>query len=299
MEPVRDPEITPEAAVAIPGEVSRVGLRLPEGLSYDDWARAGTLIQDIGKAVPWWLGDWLSYGEARYGEKYTRAVADTGYSAQTLMNVASVCRRVDASRRREGLSFAHHAEVAALPPDAQVAWLERAGRDRLSVSALRAAIRTSRGREAPGAPKEGQAAGSPPAALPGLPNGAANGTPGNDDSEWRSPGVSRAREAEGDGRDWPAREEGGEPPAPRAVDRGDRFRARVAEIGAACDELATLRGLDKDAWFTYRLRDGGELAVARAMIERSYPVLAWLANLTATARAEGRRYEASDLRRAG
>jgi hypothetical protein len=33
------------------------------------------------------------------------------------MNAASVCRKFETSRRREDLTFKHHAEVAALPTD--------------------------------------------------------------------------------------------------------------------------------------------------------------------------------------
>ena len=50
----------------------------------------------------------------------------TGY--QTLRNLAWVARSFETSRRRDSLSFAHHAEVAALPQAEQELWLNRAER---------------------------------------------------------------------------------------------------------------------------------------------------------------------------
>jgi len=56
---------------------------------------------------------------AKWGGKYEEAVRETGYDEGTLRNSASVCRRVEMSRRRDKLSFAHHAEVAKLPAEEQ------------------------------------------------------------------------------------------------------------------------------------------------------------------------------------
>jgi hypothetical protein len=47
------------------------------------------------------------------------------------------------SRRRDNLSFGHHATVAALPPPLQDEWLDRAERDDLSVMKLRQAVKVS------------------------------------------------------------------------------------------------------------------------------------------------------------
>jgi hypothetical protein len=42
------------------------------------------------------------------------------------MNMAYVAGRFAPERRRAELSFSHHAEVAALAPDEQEEWLDRA-----------------------------------------------------------------------------------------------------------------------------------------------------------------------------
>ena len=33
-----------------------------------------------------WIGDWLNYGERKWGEKYKEALEKTGYDYQTLRN---------------------------------------------------------------------------------------------------------------------------------------------------------------------------------------------------------------------
>ena len=96
-----------------------VGLRLPASLSFERWQALGRRIGSITNASSWWLGDWALYGEGSYGEKYKQAIAVTGLDYQTLRNYAWVAGRFDLSRRRDKLSFGHHAELAALPEHEQ------------------------------------------------------------------------------------------------------------------------------------------------------------------------------------
>ncbi|MDQ6778590.1 MAG: hypothetical protein M3071_20735 [Actinomycetota bacterium] len=100
-------------------------------------------IGGVSRRVGWWLGDWLRYGNARFGERYSRAARITGYDTQTLMNMTYVASRFDVSRRRENLSWSHHAELAALPPGDQDYWLERARTEALSIRDLRLEMRRS------------------------------------------------------------------------------------------------------------------------------------------------------------
>lgn len=70
--------------LVVPGKASPVGLSLPDGLSYSEWRGIGDNLKSIESGILWWIGDWLRYGEKRYGEKYKEAVEATGYSYQTL-----------------------------------------------------------------------------------------------------------------------------------------------------------------------------------------------------------------------
>jgi hypothetical protein len=110
------------------------------------WIQWGRWLGTVGRGSGWWIGDWVRYGNARYGERYKLVASITGYDTQTLMNMAYVTSRFAPSRRREGLSFSHHAEVAALCQEEQEHWLDRAMFERLSVRALRAELRRGPGR---------------------------------------------------------------------------------------------------------------------------------------------------------
>jgi hypothetical protein len=121
----RSPARVP-ATIVLPGTITGTGLELHEGLAHDRWQQVGTTLAAIGRAHQWWLGDWLNYGERTYGREYTEAVELTGYEAATLRNLAWVAGRVEISRRRDNLSFAHHREVAKLPPSEQDRWLAHA-----------------------------------------------------------------------------------------------------------------------------------------------------------------------------
>lgn len=105
------------------------------------WIQWGRWLGTVGRGSGWWIGDWVRYGNARYGERYKLVASITGYDTQTLMNMAYVTSRFEPARRRESLSFSHHAEVAALCREEQDRWLERATLERLSVRALRAELR--------------------------------------------------------------------------------------------------------------------------------------------------------------
>ena len=124
--------------------LSAVAWRPRDEMPLSDWVEQGRKLGLLGRSAGWWIGDWLNYGNAAYGERYVRAARITGYDVQTLMNMTYVASRFEPSRRREGLSWSHHAEVAALEPKAQTRFLDRAQHERLSVRDLREEIRRER-----------------------------------------------------------------------------------------------------------------------------------------------------------
>ncbi|MFC0437593.1 LmbU family transcriptional regulator [Kutzneria buriramensis] len=123
---------------------TRVGLRLPAGLSFEEWKQAGPKLFRIADSSAWCLGDWLIHGQERYGDRYRIATQEAGLDYQTLRNYAWIARKFDITRRRERLSFQHHAEVASLPIEQQDLWLDRAEQFGWSRNQLR---RNLRGRD--------------------------------------------------------------------------------------------------------------------------------------------------------
>jgi len=112
-------------------------------LEHPDWVAAGFRLGSIGRAAQWWVGDWIRYGTARWGEKYVEAARITGYDVHSLRNMAYVASRFELSLRRDNLTWSHHALLAALEPDEQRHWLDRASSDRMSVTDLRIELRVA------------------------------------------------------------------------------------------------------------------------------------------------------------
>lgn len=123
---------------------TRTSLSLPASMSIDAWQNVGERISRISDASTWWLGDWIIFGQARYPDRYKRAVVDTGLDYQTLRNYAWIARKFDPSRRRPKLSLQHHIEVAHLTEDQQDIWLDRAERFKWSKTTLRRYLRSPR-----------------------------------------------------------------------------------------------------------------------------------------------------------
>jgi hypothetical protein len=108
-------------------------------------AARGTALKNVEGSIMWWIGDWLRYGEQRkWGEKYTHAVEATGFDIGTLRNAKSLAGTFDLSRRRDNLSWSHHAEVAALDHDEQDALLNFAESEGWSQKELRRRVSQSK-----------------------------------------------------------------------------------------------------------------------------------------------------------
>jgi hypothetical protein len=113
-------------------------------MEHPEWVAAGRRLGAIGRASQWWMGDWLRYGVGKWGEKYVEASKITGYDVGSLRNMASLSAQFDLSRRRDNLTWCHHAAVASLDTNEQDYWLDRAATLRLSVADLRIELRSAR-----------------------------------------------------------------------------------------------------------------------------------------------------------
>ncbi|MFF4911039.1 LmbU family transcriptional regulator [Streptomyces sp. NPDC001260] len=130
--------------VGTQAKVQKSGMIFPENLSERSWERIGTSLRELVNSSAWWLADWLNFGETTYGwRRYREAIERTGLDYQTLRNYAWVGRRYELHRRRDSLSFAHHAEVARLSPPEQDYWLRKAEQQKWSRNELRRTVRAS------------------------------------------------------------------------------------------------------------------------------------------------------------
>jgi hypothetical protein len=122
---------------------SPTSFSLPDNMPIETWSRLGTQLFRFSEASCWWIGDWLVYGETKYRDRYKRAMSDTSLDYKTLRNYSWVARRFDPSRRRTSLTFQHHVEVAALPPEEQDYWLDMAEKFEWSRNELRRQLKAS------------------------------------------------------------------------------------------------------------------------------------------------------------
>src|SRR5947209_15826562 len=84
---------TEDAALAIPGRAVACGLELQPGLPFEEWAEVGRTLGRMDRALRWWIGDWLAYGEREFGEAYAQEMDATGLSYVSLAHCAWIASR--------------------------------------------------------------------------------------------------------------------------------------------------------------------------------------------------------------
>jgi hypothetical protein len=112
------------------GVLSANSWSFPASMTQDDWKGAGFSIARVEGAMNWWLGDWWNYGCKAYGDRKEMVESDDwqGPSYNTCANVAYVASTFQSSRRRELVTFGHHAECTSLPEaeqDTVLDWCEK------------------------------------------------------------------------------------------------------------------------------------------------------------------------------
>lgn len=131
-----------EKDLGIPGAVTPVALELPENLSYDEWEMVGSKLKSIEGSILWWVGDWLNFGERKYGETYSQALDATEKNYQTLADAKWVAGRFGFSFRNENLSWSHHRVAAG--EENPTRWLDLAEKEGWTKEDLRRQIQLSR-----------------------------------------------------------------------------------------------------------------------------------------------------------
>ena len=130
-------------------------LSLPENTSFKQWEKLGKDLFQAARDLPWMIGDWLNFGERKYGERYAQALEMGRYDYVTLRKCSWVCRHVPPERRRPSsvLSFKHHEVITPLEPEEQEEMLDLAERESLTVEELRYEVKRLRDPSLPGPPQ--------------------------------------------------------------------------------------------------------------------------------------------------
>ncbi len=137
----------PKELFSARSRASRIGLALQPGIEFERWRKIGVQVGTLADASAWWIGDWLIFGQRAFPDRYRSAIEATGFSYQTLRNYAWVAGQFPVYRRRDNLSFGHHAEVASLDEEHQEIWLVRAASRGWSRNVLRNELRAASGRD--------------------------------------------------------------------------------------------------------------------------------------------------------
>jgi hypothetical protein len=125
--------------------VTRTGIEFREDLSFDEWDALGQKLCEAEKSLGFIIGDWINYGEKRYGDKYDEALERTGLSYDTLRHYAYVARKIEMCLRKHNLDYSLHATVAKLKTNEEKHhWLDMAEKHKLTVRRLRKSINFGR-----------------------------------------------------------------------------------------------------------------------------------------------------------
>ncbi len=130
--------------------VTPVGLVVEREMDREEWQQIGQGLRQFHDGLHWMIGDAARYAGIRHDLTYEEMEQLTGFAVKTLYNDAYVAQRIEISRRRENLSIAHHAEVAATPKAWQEALLNYVEERNLARGKLRklvAALRDDGGED--------------------------------------------------------------------------------------------------------------------------------------------------------
>jgi len=84
---------------------------------FEEWASLMATFNQMAESSPFWRGDLYLKGEEWYGVDVATSIFEPDkWRLKTWQNNASICSFIEATRRREELSYSHHAEVAYLKP---------------------------------------------------------------------------------------------------------------------------------------------------------------------------------------
>lgn len=143
-------DLTPTA----PATGSPVSLTIAPDVTFDQWVDVGRPILNAAAMSPWYIGDWLLYAEQRWatnetGDEITserarirRAVASVAnVDLESLRSYRWVAGNIEPARRRAGVSWSHHQQVAALAPEIADPLLAQAETEGWSMRELRQAVK--------------------------------------------------------------------------------------------------------------------------------------------------------------
>jgi len=122
-------------------------LIINENITIDEWKEIGKGLSFINGSVQIWIGDWARFGNKKGwyidSKVYDELEEITGYSRKSIQDFKYVAEKTSSIRIEDDkqYSFGHLQQVASLPPEKQVEFLNKASEEKLSVRELREEIK--------------------------------------------------------------------------------------------------------------------------------------------------------------
>jgi phage N-6-adenine-methyltransferase len=131
--------------LAIPGffgELTPLGYQARDGMTFEEWKSDGHKLRVVSEGSQWAIGDWWAFGRHSYGDRSRAAASGIfGLSFQGLMDIGSVARNFETSRRREVVPLSFHREVMRLDRDNADQLLDRVEAEKWTRKQLRQAVK--------------------------------------------------------------------------------------------------------------------------------------------------------------
>lgn len=119
--------------------------------SPEQWGAAMDFATSSTESGPFWVGALWNYAEGRndWRDRLEQMLADIGrpLAHQTLLNLGYVNRNVVPKAQELAPTISHAKEVAALDPDEQIVWMQKARDEEMTVRDLKMGIRASQRRK--------------------------------------------------------------------------------------------------------------------------------------------------------
>lgn len=96
-------------------EFLSTGLKIDETINFDEWQKLGGVLQQIETCRQWWWGDYIRFGERKFGEMYVQAIDETKLEYSTLRDYVWVANTFNLSDRSDNLSWDIHRRAASAP----------------------------------------------------------------------------------------------------------------------------------------------------------------------------------------
>jgi hypothetical protein len=130
----------------INAEITQTSMTFSANVTVDELKNVGRQFVKMEDSKQWWIGDWWNALERKYGEAQ-QICEDVNLSCQTAKNSGWVARSIEKSRRRDNLTWSHHAEVCGIKLDdkekqkrIQDKFLDKAEQEGWSIRELRGQV---------------------------------------------------------------------------------------------------------------------------------------------------------------